>query len=182
MLCRPRALSILRAINFLPTIVYFPIPVCVSRLLSYVLCLQAVCCADHVHCCPQGHTCDPAESKCEKSEQSSIPGPRQVAWLRKTPARPESSLQRMRNIPTRPESGSQPIDSNLERKTCPGGLVTCRNDETCCRLHTGAYGCCPLPKVSLGLGFWAEAELADSVGTPLPHCTLCQELDTCDTC
>ncbi len=84
---------------------------------------QAVCCNDPGdHCCPKDTVCDIPHLLCNDTSGTLQP------MLKKHKA--------------------QPMDSNLERKTCPGGLVTCRNNETCCRLHTGAYGCCPLPKVS----------------------------------
>jgi len=30
---------------------------------------------------------------------------------------------------------------------CPGGKQTCPDDNTCCKLSTESYGCCPLPDV-----------------------------------
>ena len=30
---------------------------------------------------------------------------------------------------------------------CPDGQSQCRTGQTCCKLSSGQYGCCPLPKV-----------------------------------
>ncbi|XP_069733234.1 progranulin isoform X2 [Phaenicophaeus curvirostris] len=75
---------------------------------------QAVCCEDHIHCCPQGSTCDPERGTCLQEGGSRLP------WLRKTPA-----LARV---------GDVRCD---EETSCPDG-------NTCCRLASGAWGCCPL--------------------------------------
>uniref|UniRef100_A0A8V5H3N0 Uncharacterized protein n=1 Tax=Melopsittacus undulatus TaxID=13146 RepID=A0A8V5H3N0_MELUD len=75
---------------------------------------EAVCCPDHIHCCPQGYTCDPSAGSCLQQGGGRRP------WLRKTPA-----LWR---------GGDVQCD---QEKSCPQG-------STCCRLSTGAWGCCPL--------------------------------------
>ncbi|KAM9214958.1 LOW QUALITY PROTEIN: progranulin [Leptosomus discolor] len=75
---------------------------------------EAVCCPDHVHCCPQGYTCDPTAGSCLQRGGGRQP------WVRKTPA-----LSRQ---------GDVKCD---EETSCPDG-------NTCCRLSSGAWGCCPL--------------------------------------
>ena len=35
-----------------------------------------------------------------------------------------------------------------ENVVCPGGQSQCPDGNTCCKLSSGQYGCCPLPKVS----------------------------------
>lgn len=30
---------------------------------------------------------------------------------------------------------------------CPDGQSQCKDGQTCCKLATGQYGCCPIPKV-----------------------------------
>ncbi|XP_074019021.1 progranulin [Numenius arquata] len=75
---------------------------------------DAVCCPDHVHCCPQGYTCDPEGGNCLQE------GGHRRPWLEKTPA-----LAR---------GGDVRCD---EETSCPDG-------NTCCRLSSGAWGCCPL--------------------------------------
>ncbi|XP_014817805.1 PREDICTED: granulins, partial [Calidris pugnax] len=81
---------------------------------------DAVCCPDHVHCCPQGYTCDPEGGSCLQE------GGQRRPWLEKTPA-----LAR---------GGGVRCD---EETSCPDG-------NTCCRLSSGAWGCCPLEDVGRG--------------------------------
>ncbi|KAJ7353893.1 hypothetical protein OS493_031600 [Desmophyllum pertusum] len=78
---------------------------------------NAVCCSDHVHCCPNEYTCDVSAGTCSKGSDL-------VAMLQKIPA--------------------------LKRKTsvnvvCPDGQSQCPDGNTCCKLSSGQYGCCPLP-------------------------------------
>ncbi|XP_043392644.1 progranulin isoform X9 [Chelonia mydas] len=80
---------------------------------------EAVCCQDHIHCCPKGHTCDPAGGSCH-------PPAAPVPWLEKTPAR------------VRAPSAGRDVQCD-EQTSCPEG-------NTCCRLATGSWGCCPLPE------------------------------------
>ncbi|XP_043359236.1 progranulin isoform X1 [Dermochelys coriacea] len=80
---------------------------------------EAVCCQDHVHCCPKGYTCDPAGGSCQ-------PPATPVPWLEKTPAR------------VRAPSTGRDVQCD-EQTSCPEG-------NTCCRLDTGSWGCCPLPE------------------------------------
>ncbi|NXA57688.1 GRN protein, partial [Nothocercus julius] len=79
---------------------------------------QAVCCPDHVHCCPQGYTCDPEGGNC-------LQGEARVPWHEKTPAR------------TRGRQGGDVRDVK-----CDDGM-SCPDDNTCCQLSSGTWGCCP---------------------------------------
>lgn len=36
-------------------------------------------------------------------------------------------------------------------QVCPDAHSMCTDGQTCCRLSTGAYGCCPLPEVRTAL-------------------------------
>ncbi|XP_020653649.3 progranulin isoform X1 [Pogona vitticeps] len=81
---------------------------------------EAVCCADHIHCCPKGYQCNVEMGTCEKEENRSVP------WLLKTDARSTASSSGM----------AVPCD---HQTTCPDG-------QTCCRLVSGAWGCCPVPQ------------------------------------
>ncbi|NXX16986.1 GRN protein, partial [Podargus strigoides] len=74
---------------------------------------EAVCCPDHIHCCPQGYTCDPEGGSCLQEGGARRP------WLRKTPAQARG--------------GDVRCD---DETSCPDG-------NTCCRLSSGAWGCCP---------------------------------------
>ena len=37
--------------------------------------------------------------------------------------------------------------SSVEAVVCPGGSVQCADGQTCCKLPSGKYGCCPFPQV-----------------------------------
>ena len=38
------------------------------------------------------------------------------------------------------------INFNLQSVECPDGQSECPSGNTCCKLSSGEYGCCPLPK------------------------------------
>ncbi|XP_067650535.1 zonadhesin-like isoform X1 [Haliotis asinina] len=78
---------------------------------------KAVCCSDGIHCCPEGTTCDTASGKCNKQDGLSI------TWFKKT----------------------APIVKNVENVMCDS-THQCPDGSTCCKLYTGEWGCCPLPK------------------------------------
>ena len=80
---------------------------------------NAVCCSDGVHCCPNGYTCDTSTGTCYKGSRTTM------GMLQKIPA--------------------------LKRKAeasvvCPDGESECPGGNTCCKLSSGQWGCCPLPK------------------------------------
>lgn len=78
---------------------------------------QADCCSDHLHCCPNGYTCNVGAGRCDKGSES-------VAWKSKQPAIPAGKVQDV---------------------VCPDGS-SCADDQTCCQLSSGDYGCCPDPQ------------------------------------
>ncbi|XP_022079844.1 granulins-like isoform X3 [Acanthaster planci] len=82
---------------------------------------SAVCCSDHIHCCPHGYTCDISTGTCSLGEMT-------LPWFEKTEA-------------TFLSSDSVPVPNIV----CPGGRYQCPTGSTCCKLNTGAYGCCPYP-------------------------------------
>ncbi|KAM9831231.1 granulin b [Neosynchiropus ocellatus] len=79
---------------------------------------QAVCCEDGNHCCPRGHACLPHRSSCSK-------GPHTIPWFAK--------------IAATTEPGDVSDVKCDDRTSCAAGT-------TCCRLQSGAWGCCPLVK------------------------------------
>ncbi|XP_054851333.1 progranulin [Eublepharis macularius] len=83
---------------------------------------EAVCCSDHIHCCPKGYTCDLAEGACHKGIKS-------IPWLAKSSAS-------IVHIAATSAGSVVPCDPQ----------TSCPDQQTCCRLPTGAWGCCPLPK------------------------------------
>ncbi|XP_074892312.1 progranulin [Buteo buteo] len=88
---------------------------------------QAVCCSDHVHCCPQGYTCDPEGGSCLQEGGGRLP------WVQKTPAL-APLLPWVQKTPALTRGKDVRCD---EETSCPDG-------NTCCRLSSGAWGCCPL--------------------------------------
>ncbi|XP_059381087.1 progranulin-like [Carassius carassius] len=112
---------------------------------------DAVCCEDKQHCCPQGNKCDLIHSRCVSATYGPSP-----LW-RKFAAR--------RRKPSERKAASPPKDSSHIRDLiCPDEISTCPDDSTCCKLDTGSYGCCPMPKAVC---------CSDHV-----HC--CPEATTCD--
>ncbi len=69
------------------------------------------------HCCPNGYTCDTKDGRCNKGDIS-IPFYKKVAATKRVEKSPQT--------------------------LCPGGLVDCNDDSTCCQLPSGQYGCCLL--------------------------------------
>ncbi|XP_043911182.1 progranulin isoform X2 [Protopterus annectens] len=76
---------------------------------------DAVCCEDHEHCCPQGTKCNLPAQTCDDSKGS-------TSLLTKTAA-------------LRKNTKDVPCD---DTSSCPDG-------STCCKMASGAWGCCPIP-------------------------------------
>ena len=79
---------------------------------------NAVCCSDHLHCCPNGYTCDVSAGTCTRGANS-------IPFLKKNP--------------------SKPVVKAEPNTMCPGDQSQCPGDDTCCKLASGQWGCCPLP-------------------------------------
>ena len=94
--------------------------------------LQAVCCSDKLHCCPSGTTCDVAAGTCNSNAHS-------------------MSLNALAVRIVDKQVSAREVD-------CPDGKQTCPDDNTCCKLSLGTYGCCPLPNVSFFSEFVAFAD------------------------
>ncbi|XP_024913512.1 granulin b isoform X2 [Cynoglossus semilaevis] len=86
---------------------------------------HAECCADHLHCCYEGTLCDLVHKKCVNKTVS-------LPWLRRLPAKQAFSVSQ--------------LSESLKVVVCPGDDATCPDNSTCCQLHGGNWGCCPLPK------------------------------------
>ncbi|XP_062893882.1 progranulin-like isoform X1 [Mobula hypostoma] len=82
---------------------------------------KAVCCEDHQHCCPTDTRCDVKHSKC-LSEYGVM-----EMW-KKFPARRRFAMK---------NTGVHVVKCNE--------TVACPDNNTCCILASGDYGCCPLP-------------------------------------
>jgi len=51
--------------------------------------------------------------------------------------------------------GKQPSGNDMD---CPGGEQSCPDENTCCKLPSGTYGCCPLPEVGIFLYFYTVSQ------------------------
>ncbi|XP_017320488.1 granulin b isoform X1 [Ictalurus punctatus] len=122
---------------------------------------NAVCCNDYVHCCPEGTTCDLAHGSCDLTNEpvcdpsegtcaDPVDLPHSVPLVKKVPA-----FQRP----------SQPANQKCDPS------FSCPQDDTCCRMASGSWGCCPLP----------QAVCCEDHLHCCPHDTLCNmAAGTCD--
>ena len=78
---------------------------------------NAACCSDGIHCCPSGYTCDTTRGICFKRD-SVMPMMKKLSTLRSP--------------------------SGVKKVTCSDGRQ-CPDNNTCCELKSGSYGCCPRP-------------------------------------
>uniref|UniRef100_A0A673V7M0 Progranulin n=1 Tax=Suricata suricatta TaxID=37032 RepID=A0A673V7M0_SURSU len=83
---------------------------------------QAVCCEDHVHCCPAGFKCDTAKGTCEQQAQ-------QAPWM----------VQALAHL-------HLPKPQAMEDDVPCDNVTSCPSSNTCCRLESGEWGCCPAPE------------------------------------
>ncbi|XP_072212886.1 progranulin [Excalfactoria chinensis] len=95
---------------------------------------NAVCCSDGWHCCPQGTTCDLQRSMCTSGGDVTrgqgtprAPGP-QVGTEGTSVGTSVAAVAASSSV------GDVKCD---EEMSCPDG-------DTCCRLSSGQWGCCPL--------------------------------------
>ncbi|XP_075731301.1 progranulin isoform X17 [Rhipicephalus microplus] len=80
---------------------------------------DAVCCDDDQHCCPHGYICNEGSGSCEFGERS-------VPMVQKVAAFVDAAL----------------IQAAIPNEKCPDGNK-CDDEQTCCQLRSGSYGCCP---------------------------------------
>ncbi|XP_075528303.1 progranulin-like isoform X2 [Dermacentor variabilis] len=85
---------------------------------------HAECCSDHSSCCPEGYQCRVSTHQCIHATTNHT-----VAMVKKVdPIVPAlTSVASLRNVPN---------------QMCPDGNE-CQDDQTCCLLQSGSYGCCP---------------------------------------
>ena len=74
-------------------------------------------------CCSDGEHCCPHNTTCDVSEGKCLKGDKVMDWYEKVAAVRVGSV------------------------ICPDGAHECPNGQTCCKLASGDWGCCPLPKV-----------------------------------
>ncbi|XP_064410860.1 progranulin-like isoform X2 [Latimeria chalumnae] len=86
---------------------------------------HAICCRDGYHCCPYGYFCDFTSTKCTKGGVS-IPSEEKMPALVQTNALSITS------------------ESQGSKVYC-GNQYYCPDGNTCCKLPSGSWGCCPHP-------------------------------------
>merc|ERR1712168_1451806 len=112
---------------------------------------EATCCKDKMHCCPSGMACDVKSARCEASGYQ----------LLFSKLRPRSSNQ---DWSSNQDSSRLNRTQIVEKKFCPDHSFTCSEDQTCCLLKTGDWGCCPLG---------ADAVCCSDQEHCCPHLTQC---------
>ena len=88
---------------------------------------DANCCSDHVHCCPPEFKCDLFKQECVGKRGL------RIRWINTIPPH-ESSTSNRKGLPSHTDI------------MCPDGHSECKSGQTCCKLASGNYGCCPIPK------------------------------------
>uniref|UniRef100_A0A8C7E1P3 Granulin n=1 Tax=Naja naja TaxID=35670 RepID=A0A8C7E1P3_NAJNA len=92
---------------------------------------EAVCCSDQIHCCPKGYQCVLSEGSCQKDGQS-------ISLVLK--------IDTSSTTASRIDSSS--TASSIGRMVQCDPYTACHDGQTCCRLVTGAWGCCLLTQAT----------------------------------
>nr|ABV91207.1 granulin precursor isoform B [Hirudo medicinalis] len=88
---------------------------------------EAMCCADKMHCCPKKSVCDIEHNKCIQSSGLI------TNWHRHEEEAEEEVVHKMKLL-------------EPQIQVCPDNISFCSDEETCCLLPIGIYGCCPVAK------------------------------------
>ena len=133
---------------------------------------NAECCSDGVHCCPSGYTC--GDGFCTKGNHKIRASIKSNALSVKSTVCPDretkcpSGSKCCRHYqgyflyfccPSESKCGfnkcedeSQNVEDFIKRKeltkaniVCPDRMSQCPDANTCCKLESGEWGCCPLP-------------------------------------
>jgi hypothetical protein len=88
---------------------------------------QAICCDDGNHCCPPGSSCDAKTRMCQSDTNSLM-----FTWH-----------QMSKQIVVAAAAESQVVAASVD---CPDSS-SCDDGQTCCKLTSGTYGCCPYTQV-----------------------------------
>ncbi|PVD30140.1 hypothetical protein C0Q70_09402 [Pomacea canaliculata] len=126
---------------------------CCKTANSEIVCCpfpSAVCCSDKIHCCPQNTKCDVSNGTCiQKDNILRFLSKEKTEGVKKTKA---ASLSVPGDTYNRPihilSSGWQQAETAMEElrekwTTCPDDVSECPSGNTCCRLKSGVFGCCP---------------------------------------
>jgi len=107
----------------------------------------ATCCSDRTHCCPNGLKCDVQAGRCVGDQYHLL-----LANIAPSKENKKEEEQITSNLiprtKTPPRSSPRPGVSLFSgfrlEKFCPNKDYTCDDNQTCCPLKEGGYGCCPL--------------------------------------
>ena len=127
---------------------------------------QAVCCSEG-HCCPHLYKCGLTSSQCYQAaddtsllEKNSLP--RFLSMFKKFPSMSE--------------------EESVKSIVCPDKKTRCSDQQTCCLMASGQFGCCPLPNVSnwisYGMSHWPPLlglYLYGAIPFKSSHCNLFED-------
>ncbi|GFU48509.1 progranulin [Nephila pilipes] len=91
---------------------------------------NAVCCSDGLHCCPEDTVCNLSAGTCDDNKGNRVP-----LVFRKKIDRPSQ----------KPKAAFLEVANKVNIVYCPGGYYYCPDQNTCCILPNGQYGCCQYP-------------------------------------
>uniref|UniRef100_A0A7M5U4A6 Granulins domain-containing protein n=2 Tax=Clytia hemisphaerica TaxID=252671 RepID=A0A7M5U4A6_9CNID len=119
------------------------------QLTTKLVSLESVRCPDHVSECPDGSTC----CKLSSGQWGCCPLPKATCCSDGVHCCPNGYTCGSGGYCTK---GSEVIKAsiknaainNLKSVACPDGTSQCPDGSTCCKLSSGQYGCCPLPKAT----------------------------------
>jgi hypothetical protein len=97
-----------------------------------------VCCDDGIHCCHSGTVCDQLRLVCVPYPSTGL---RRLPWSQ---LQSPSTAAVQASAAAADDDGG---DAQLQPETrtnriCPDGR-SCLDTQTCCRIYSGGYGCCP---------------------------------------
>ena len=98
---------------------------------------DAVCCPSGLYCCPSGSSCNEKDGSCTMD----FP---QTLNLRPTFMMSSNNKNRTPSFPDQFESKQENLGTEANNK-CPDKEQECGDKETCCKLQSGGFGCCPYP-------------------------------------
>lgn len=98
---------------------------------------DAVCCPSGLYCCPSGSSCNEKDGSCTMA----FP---QTLNLRPRFMMSSNNKNRTSSFPDQFERKQKNLGTEGNNK-CPDKEQECGEKETCCKLQSGGFGCCPYP-------------------------------------
>ncbi|XP_029652748.1 progranulin isoform X2 [Octopus sinensis] len=97
---------------------------------------NAVCCNDHLHCCPQNSICDMSSQTCILQNDTNRLAKGSVYDM--TQSRMMSRVEGGNSAPSSEAAAALPL---VKDTLCPDNS-SCSENDTCCAMNTGVWGCC----------------------------------------